>query len=59
MSRGLGFARATYQPGRPRVCQAMEPKKSNWPRIFRPLGQGFWADVKWVAVLVGAALLHA
>jgi hypothetical protein len=49
-----------YQPGRLRVCQAMESKKSNWPRIFRPLGQGFWADVKWaVAVLVGAALLHA
>jgi hypothetical protein len=55
--RGLRFARARYQPGRPRVCQDMEPTHSNWPRIFRPLGKGFWPDVVWaVAVLAGVAL---
>jgi hypothetical protein len=48
---------AAYQPGRPRVCQAMEPKKSSWPRIFRPLPKNFWGDVLGaLSVLAGAAL---
>jgi hypothetical protein len=35
----------------------MERTHSNRPRIFRPLGEGFWPDVVGaVATLVGAAL---
>ena len=57
MSRGLGFARATYQPGRPWVCQDMEPRKANWPRIFRPLPKNLRGDVLGaLSVLAGAAL---
>ena len=57
MSKGLGFAWATYQPACPQVCQLMEPKKSNWPRIFRPLPKNFWGDVLGaLSVLAGAAL---
>ena len=57
MSRGLGFGRAAYQPGRSRVCQDMEPKQSNWPRIFRPLPKNLWGDVLGaLSVLAGAAL---
>jgi hypothetical protein len=35
----------------------MEPKQSNWPRIFRPLAETFWGDVLGaLSVLAGAAL---
>ena len=35
----------------------MEPKQSNWPRIFRPLPKSFWGDVLGaLSVLAGAAL---
>lgn len=35
----------------------MEPKQSNWPRIFRPLPEGFRGDVLGaLSVLAGAAL---
>ncbi len=51
------MAWATYQPGRSQVCQVMEPKQSNWPRIFRPLPKNLWGDVLGaLSVLAGAAL---
>jgi hypothetical protein len=57
MSRGLGFVRTAYQPGRPRVCEEMEPEQSSWPRIFRPLPKNFLGDVSWaLSALAGAAL---
>jgi hypothetical protein len=35
----------------------MEPKRSNWPRIFRPLPKNFLGDVIGaVSALAGAAL---
>jgi hypothetical protein len=54
---GLGFAWATYQPSRARVCPAMEPKQSIWSRMFRPLPKNFRGDVLGaLSVLAGAAL---
>ena len=51
------MAWATYQPGRPRVCQVMEPKQSNWPRIFRRPPKNLRGDVLGaLSVLAGAAL---
>ena len=48
---------AAYQPGRPRVCQDMEPKQSKWPRFFRRPPKDFWGDVLGaLSVLAGAAL---
>ena len=55
MSRGLGFARAAYQPGRSRVCQG-STEQSNWPRIFRPLPKNFGDVLGAPSVLGGAAL---
>jgi hypothetical protein len=35
----------------------MEPKRSNWPRIFRPLPKNFLGDgIGALSVLAGAAL---
>lgn len=35
----------------------MESRKSNWPRIFRPLPKNLWGDVVGaLSVLAGAAL---
>ena len=35
----------------------MEPRKSHWPRIFRPLPKNLWGDVLGaLSVLAGAAL---
>jgi len=57
MSRGLGFARTTYQPACAQVCQVMEPKQSIWSRIFRRPKPGFRGDVQGaLGVLAGAAL---
>ena len=54
---GVRLRLATYQPGRSRVCEDMEPKKSNWRWIFGPLPKTFWGDVAGaLAVLAGAAL---